>query len=215
MITDKTIQEDVLLEIDWDPEVEAAEIGVAVEDGIVTLSGQVDSYWTKKAAERAAKRVKGVKGVAQEIIVKYAGMPQTDTDIADAAVRAIKWNTTIPDEAVTVKVENGWVVLEGMVAWNFQKKAAEHTVEKIKGVSGVSNLISVKPKVQASIVKNTIKRALERRADIEAEGIEVEAKDSTVVLRGTVKSWGERAEVQKAAWSAPGVSSVENNLTVA
>jgi len=215
MITDKTIQEDVMLEIDWDPEVDSTEIGVAVEDGIVTLSGQVDSYWTKKAAERAAKRVSGVKGVAQDIIVKYPGMDRTDTDIADAAVRAIKWNTTVPDEAVKVKVENGWVVLDGSVVWNFQKTAAESAVEKIKGVSGVSNLITITPKVQASIVKNTIKRALERRADVEAEGIEVETKNSTVILNGTVKTWGERAEVQQAAWSAPGVTSVENNLAVA
>ena len=214
MITDKTIQEDVMLEIDWDPEVDSAEVGVAVEDGIVTLSGQVDSYWTKKAAERAAKRVRGVKGVAQDIIVKYSGMERTDTDIADAAVRAIKWNTTIPNEAVKVKVEDGWVVLEGEVSWKFQKTAAENAVEKITGVSGVSNLIAIKPKVQASIVKSTIKRALERRADIEADGIEVEAKNSTVILRGTVKTWGERAEVHKAVWSAPGVTAVENNLTV-
>lgn len=214
MVSDKTIQEEVMTEIDWDPEVETEDVGVAVEDGIVTLSGQVASYWSKKAAERAAKRVRGVKGVAQNIIVKYEGMERTDTDIAETAVRAIKWNTTIPDEAVTVKVENGWVVLEGNVEWNFQKTAAEHAVEKIKGVSGVSNLITIKPKVQASIVKNTIKRALERRADIEADGIEVETKNSAVILRGTVKTWAERAEVQKAVWSAPGVTSVENNLTV-
>lgn len=214
MTTDKKIQEDVLKELSWDPEVDSEEIGVAVEDGIVTLSGRVDSYWTKKAAENAAKRVKGVKGVAQDIVVKYPGMDRTDTDIADAAVRAIKWNTTIPDEMVTVKVENGWVVLEGDVHWNFQKRAAENIVEKLKGVEGVSNLITIKPRVQASIVKATIKHALERRADVEANEIEVEAKDSTIVLRGKVKSWSERAEVQRAAWSAPGVTKVENNLII-
>lgn len=202
-------------EIDWDPEVDSEDIGVAVEDGVVTLSGQVGSYWTKKAAEKAAKSVKGVKGVAQEIIVTYPGMDRTDTDIANAAVHSIKWNTTIPDEAVKVKVENGWVLLDGEVNWNFQKMAAENAVEKIKGVLGVSNLIVVKPRVQASIVKSTIKRALERRADLEADEIEVETKDNTVVLRGKVKTWSERAEVQRAAWSAPGVTSVVNNLIVA
>lgn len=215
MLNDKKIQEDVMQELDWSPEVDSEEIGVAVEDSIVTLSGQVNSYWTKKAAEKAAKNVKGVKGIAQEIVVKYPGMDRTDTDIADAAVRAIKWNTTIPDEAVKVKVENGWVVLEGEVNWNFQKTAAENTVEKLKGVEGVSNLISVKPRVQASIVKDTIRRALERRADVEAGDIEVETSGNKVILRGKVKSWSERGEVQRAAWSAPGVTSVENELTIA
>lgn len=214
MNSDKKIQEDVMRELDWDPEVDSEAIGVAVEDGVVTLSGQVDSYWTKKAAERATKGVKGVKGIAQEIHVRYPGMDRTDTDIAEAAVRALKWNTTIPGEAVKVKVEHGWVILDGEVHWNFQKKAAEHAVEKIKGVLGVSNLIVVKPRVQASIVKDTVRRALERRADVEADDIEVETRDSKVILRGKVKSWSERAEVQRAAWSAPGVTNVENNLTI-
>ena len=215
MITDKKIQEDVMSEIDWDPEVNSEDIGVAVEEGIVTLSGQVDSYWTKKAAEKAAKRVKGVKGVAQDIVVKYPGMDRTDTDIADAAVHTIKWNTTIPDESVKVKVEDGWVLLDGEVDWNFQKRAAENTVEKIKGVEGVSNLIDIKPRIQASVVKESIKEALERRADLEADAIEVETQGNKVILRGTVKTWSERVEVQRAAWRAPGVTSVENKLTIA
>lgn len=214
-MTDKEIQENVMKELDWDPEVNSSEVGVAVEDGIVTLSGQVSSYWVKKATERAAKRVKGVKGIAQEISVAYVGMVPTDKDIAESAVHSLKWDTTIPDEAVTVKVENGWVTLEGEVNWYFQKVAAENAIETMKGVKGVNNLITVKPRVQASIVKSTIKTALERRADIEADQIEVLTENNTVTLRGNVKTWSERAEVQKAAWSAPGVTRVDNQLVVA
>ena len=213
-MTDKQIQEDVMRELEWDPEVESSEIGVAVEDGIVTLNGEVDSYWTKRAAEKAAKRVKGVKGIAQEIIVAYQGMERTDTDIANAAVNSIKWNTMIPDNKITLKVEKGWVTLEGELEWEYQRKSAEHAVEKIKGVKGISNFLSIKPKIQASIVKSTIKNALERAADIEADGIEVEAEGNKVILRGKVRTWSERSEAQRAAWSAPGVFSVDNRLTI-
>ena len=216
MKTDKQIQEDVMRELEWDPEIiDATDIGVAVEDGIVTLSGQVGSYWEKVAAEKAAKRVKGVTGIAQEIVVKYAGTPRTDADIADAAVGSIKWNTTVPDEKVTVKVEDGWVTLEGEVEWEYQRNAARNAVEKIKGVKGVSNLVTVKPRVQASIVKSTIKQALERAADIEAGRIEVETEGNKVTLRGKVRTWAERDEVERAAWSAPGVYSVDNRLVIA
>ena len=214
-MTDKDIQENVMRELEWDPEVNSSEVGVAVEDGIVTLSGQVDSYWIKKAAEKAAKRVKGVKGIAQEIAVSYLGMAPTDKDIAESAVHSIKWDTTIPDEAVTVKVENGWVTLDGEVNWHFQKVAAENVIETMKGVKGVTNLITIKPRVQASIVKSAIKTALERRADIEAEQVEVTTENNTVTLRGSVKTWSERNEIQKAAWSAPGVTRVDNQLVIA
>src|SRR3989344_1267708 len=215
MKTDKKIQEDVMRELEWDPEItDATDIGVAVEDGIVTLSGQVGSYWEKEAAEKAAKRVKGVTGVAQEMVVKYAGMPRTDADIADATVNSIKWNTTIPNEKVTVKVENGWVTLEGEVEWEYQKIAAKNTVEKIKGVKDVSNLITIKPKVQAPIVKNKIKDALERSADIEADRIQVETEGNKVILKGKVRTWSEMNEVERAAWSAPGAMSVEDNMTI-
>jgi osmotically-inducible protein OsmY len=213
-MTNKQIQEDVMNELEWDPEVDSSEVGVAVEDGIVTLSGEVKSYAAKLAAEKAAKRVRGVKGIAQEIVVKYIGMARTDADIADAAVNAIKWNTTIPDDKVTVKVEKGWVTLEGEVEWDYQRRAAERTVEKIKGVKDVTNLITIKPRVQSSIVKGNIKRALERRADIEADNIEVETEGNNVVLRGSVGTWNEREEAQRAAWSAPGVMHVDNHLTV-
>lgn len=213
-MTDKQIQENVMRELEWDPEVDSSKIGVSVEDCIVTLSGEVGSYWVKRAAESAVKRVKGVKGIAQEILVKYQGMERTDTDIVDAAVNSIKWNTTIPDNTVTVKVEKGWITIEGDVEWEYQRNAAETAVEKIKGVKGVNNLISIKPRIRTSIVKNAIKNALERAADIEATNIEVEADGNKIILRGTVRTWAERGEVQRAAWSAPGVLSVDNQLTI-
>lgn len=211
---DKKIQEDVLLELEWDPEVNSSEIGVAVIDGIVTLSGQVDSYWTKKAAEDAAFRVKGVRGVAEDIVVTFIGMERTDTDIVDAVTRSIKWNTSIPDESLDVKVENGRVTLEGEVAWEYQRKAAEDQAARITGVTGVNNYIKIKPRVQASIVKNSIQRALERSAEIEADRIDVSTEGTTVVLRGKVRTWSERNEVQRAAWSTPGVDRVENHLVI-
>lgn len=214
ILEDKKIQENVIRELEWDPEVDSAQVGVAVENGIVTLSGEVSSYWAKLAAEKAAKRVRGVKGIAQDIIIKYFNMERTDTDIADAAVNAIKWNTTIPDDRITVRVENGWVALEGEVEWEYQKNSSEQAVEKIKGVKGVSNLITIKPRVQAPIVKSTIKNALERAADIEADRIQVETEGSKVILRGKVRTWSERNEVQRAAWSSPGVANVENHLII-
>lgn len=211
---DKKIQEDVMQELQWDPEVNGPEIGVAVVDGIVTLSGQVDSYWTKKAAENAAKRVRGVRGIAEDIVVTYLGMERTDTDIADAIARTVKWSTSIPEEMVKVKVENGRVALEGEVTWEYQRSALENQVSKIKGVTGVSNYITIKPRVQATLVKSAIKRALERSADIEAEKIEVETEGNKVVLRGKVRTWNERGEVGRAAWSSPGVTDVENHLVI-
>lgn len=214
IIDDKQVQQDVMHELEWDPEVTSSDVGVAVIDGIVTLSGQVDSYWAKKAAENAAKRVKGVRGIVEDIVVKYAGMERTDVDIADTVVRSLKWSSSIPDDALTVKVESGSVTIEGQVPWEFQRSAAERIVEKIKGVKSINNFITIKPRVQASIVKSTIKQALERSADVEAGKIEVETVGNTVTLRGTVRTWNERAEVQRAAWSTPGVTGVENLLTV-
>ena len=214
-MTDKKIQEDVMNELEWDPEVDSPKIGVAVDDGIVTLIGEVDSYWAKRAAEKAAKRVKGVKGIAQEIVVTYEGMPRTDAEVAEAVVSSIKWNTTIPDEKVKVKVEDGWVALDGELEWEYQKTAAENVAERIKGVKGVSNLILIRPRVQKPVVKTAIKNALERAADLEAERIEVETEGNKVVLRGKVRTWSERDEVQRAAWSAPGVTNVDNRLIIA
>ena len=216
MKTDQQLQHDVMEELKWDPVLNASEIGVSVKNGIVTLSGYVNSYSKKIAAENATKRVKGVRAVAEDIEVKLGvDGKRNDTEIADAAINALKWNTNVPDERVKLKVENGWVTIEGSADWQFQKDAATVAVRDIIGVKGVTNLISLAPRVNAAVVENNIRHALERSADIEADKIKVEAKGSKVILKGKVRSWSERQEVERAAWSSPGVIEVEDDLIVA
>ncbi|HEY4513656.1 MAG TPA: BON domain-containing protein [Candidatus Paceibacterota bacterium] len=215
MKTDKQIQQDVMDELEWDPEIDSSEIGVAVRNGIVTLSGQITSYAKKLAAEKAAKRIKEVKGIAEELVVKIPSHgKRTDSEIADAIVRALKWNTSIPDEKIKVKVEDGWVTLEGELNWEFQKDQAKQVVGEITGVVGIANLVTIKPRVKTDVVKGKIKEALERSADVEADRIQVEAEGSKVILKGKVRTWSEMNEVERAAWSAPGVTSVEDNMTL-
>jgi osmotically-inducible protein OsmY len=211
--TDEQLRQGVEAELDFEPSIDARKIGVAVLDGVVTLTGQVSSFTEKWEAERVVERVAGVRGIANEIQVHLPG-EVSDTDLAKSAVDALKWNLLVPDD-VKVKVEKGWVTLKGEVNFDYQRRAAERTVRNLPGVRGISNLITIKPKVAPTNVKSEIEKSLTRHAMRDAQNIQVDVKGSEVALRGTVHSWAERREAEKAAWSAPGVTSVKNELTVA
>ena len=213
MKDDVTLRRDVLAELEYDPSIDARKIGVAVEDGIVTLTGEVSSFAEKWNAERAAERVEGVRGIVNKIEVKIVG-DYSDTDIAREAADALRWNLMVPPGKVIPKVENGYITLTGEVNFDFQRRAAEKAVRYIPGVKGVINLITIKPKVEPKEIKEKIEEALKRMATVDAENIQVEVQGSEIVLRGTVRSWAERHEAEKAAWSAPGVTSVKNYITV-
>ncbi len=211
--TDQEIQNDVLDELRWDATVQPNEIGVSVKDGVVTLTGWVDSYLKKWAAEEAAHRVPGVKAVANDIEVKLA-TERTDADIAEAAVHALEWDAAIPSDKVKVTVSKGWVTLRGEVEWQYQRQDAERVVRRLTGVKGVTNLITVKPGVTPVDLKRKIEDALVRNARLDAERITVEVDGGKAILRGTVRSWAEREEAERVAWSAPGITEVDNRIEV-
>jgi osmotically-inducible protein OsmY len=215
MKTDMEIQRDVLNALKWEPSIDESQIGLTVKDGIVTLTGYVPHFPQKFAAEQAAKRVYGVKAVANDIEVRVVGAGQrTDTDIAAAAVNALKWDAMVPDERIKVTVTNGWVKLEGDVEWDYQRRAAEANVRRLIGVKGVSNLLTIRPRVRPTEVKTKIEEAFLRSAELDVRRIRVETSDGKVILRGNVRSWVEREAAEQAALAAPGVSEVENHLTV-
>ncbi|SHG78761.1 Osmotically-inducible protein OsmY, contains BON domain [Pollutimonas bauzanensis] len=212
---DDELRQHIIDELDFEPSIDAASIGVAVDDGIVTLSGHVASYAEKVAAEHAARRVKGVRGIAQEIEVRFPDAKKTaDDQIAKRAVDILAWNTTIPDGAVQVKVQQGWVTLSGKVDWQFQRISAADAVRRLSGVAGVSNLIEVKPEVHPADIQSSIEGALKRSAALEAHGIRIQVDGSKVILDGLVHSWHERDAAERAAWSVPGVVAVSNNLAI-
>ncbi len=215
MKSDKDLQHDVQEELKWEPSVNAAHIGVAVTGGVVTLTGHVPSYAEKYGAEKAAKRVYGVKAVADELDIKLPGsFKRTDEDIAQACVSALKDNYSVPHEKIKVVVNSGWVTLDGQVEWQYQKNAAMNAVRFLTGFTGVSNNITVKTHVSPSDVKNKIEAAFKRSAEIDARRVSVEAREGKVTLHGHVRSWAEREEAQEAAWAAPGVTAVENEIEV-
>jgi osmotically-inducible protein OsmY len=214
--TDNQLQEDVLFELDYEPSVDASRIGVTVKDGIVSLSGTVTNYAEKYAAVQAARRVAGVRAVTDEMKVQLPSLHvRNDADIAKAALSALEWNVWVPRHSIELRVDDGWITLEGEVKFYHQKNAAEFSVRHLTGVTGVSNLIVVKrPLVSSSEVKTTIESALRRGAETEADHIEVDVEDQKVTLRGTVSSWAERQEAERAAWSAPGVCAVVDHLVI-
>ena len=216
MKTDTQLQRDVQAELSWEPSIRDVEIGVAAKDGVVTLSGYVDTFAEKYLAERAAERVSGVKAIADDLKVKLpTAFQRPDTEIAHAVVNALRSHIQVPDDRIKARIEGGWVTLEGDVEWQYQKNAAERAVRYLGGVVGVSNRIILKPKRVSTLeVGNKIKDALRRNAERDADRIVVEAADGRVTLKGWVRSYTERQDAERAAWAAPGVTSVEDRISI-
>lgn len=215
MKSDAQLKTDVTRELEWDPSINAAHVGVAANSGVVTLTGHLETFAEKHAIERAVQRVEGVKAVAVELDVKLApGHKRSDSEIAEAAESAFKWHALIPADRIRVKVEQGWVTLSGEVDWDYQRNSAENAVRWLTGVVGVSNNVTLKPMVTPANISNRIRDALARHAEREAKHIEVIVSGSTVTLRGHVDSWAERQTASGAVWAAPGICQVVNELKV-
>jgi osmotically-inducible protein OsmY len=214
-MTDRDLQEHVQNALDWEPSIDAADIGVSVDAGVVTLRGDVKAFAEKATAERVALGVYGTKAVANDINVRLRdGQQRTDTEIAQAVLSALKWNTTVPDEKIAVTVSNGWVTLKGKVDWEYQRTAAANVIRDLAGVRGVTNTISLEPHISVMDVKSKIESALKRSAEVDARRINVAVADGKVILSGNVHSWFERSEARQAAWAAPGVKEVDDRIAV-
>src|SRR3569833_977252 len=213
--SDMQLQRDVMEELHWEPAVRGAEVGAAAKDGVVTLSGDVDSFAVKYAALRAAERVQGGRAIAEEMkVVLPSAFKRTDTEIAHAAADHLEWHTTVPNGQVRARVEDGWVWLEGEEEWQYQRGAAEHTVRYKTGVKGVTNMITLKKRASVVDIRERLESAFKRHAELDAHQISIEAIDGKVILRGKVRSWAERGDAEQAAWSAPGVSTDDAQLAV-
>jgi osmotically-inducible protein OsmY len=214
-MSDSEIKRDVEEELGWHPDLDAGDIAVAVKDGVVTLTGFVRSYVDKFEAEEAVKRVSGVVGIANDIQVRLPSIDEKpDPEIAREATSAIKSQLPISYENIKVVVKNGWITLEGAVEWQYQRQTAESAVRRIKGIKGVANLIQLKPRVQPSELKKKIMDAFKRNAELDANRINVDTSGNEVILKGTVRSWFEREEAERVAWSAPGITKVVNQIMV-
>jgi len=211
---DKALKKLVTDELEWEPSIDAADIGVTVENGIVRLVGHVATYAQKMSAETAVKRVKGVRGYVEDLEVRLSAKTFSDEGIAGAVANLLEWDVTVPRNAVKVKVENGLVTLTGEVNWAYQRLAAEQSIRRLQGVRGLVNAIAVKPHAQASDIKRRIEEALDRQADLEADKIQVTVEGDKVKLDGKVRAWFERDIIERAAWAAPGVKSVDDRVTI-
>jgi osmotically-inducible protein OsmY len=215
MRPDSEIKKDVEDELRWDPDIDATDVGVSVKNGVVTLTGYVRSYLQKTEAERDAKRVAGVVGVANDLEVRLPFINRRpDPEIARDAVAAIQNELPYSSQFIKVIVKDGWLTLEGDLEWNYQRERAEKAVRNVRGVIGVTNSISLRPRAAPQEIKRKIEEALKRSAEVDASRIEVEANGGEVTLRGAVKSWAEREDAERAAWAAPGVTRVQNHIVV-